>query len=241
VKPLEVVRSRLHRAAIVLDFDGTLAAIAPTPEDARALDGADDVLASLVERALTVAVVTGRSSEQIRARLPVEGVRVIGSYGFEGAAPLIPDVVADVDRLASDEPGVRIEVKGSSVAVHVRNAPDPAAAGARIGAALGDLARRRGLRVLEGKRVWELVPAVAPGKGDAVRIIVDETGAEAILFAGDDVADLEAFTELGRLRAAGRATCAVAVLGAEAPVALERAADLTVDGPAGLLDALRSL
>jgi trehalose 6-phosphate phosphatase len=241
VNPLDDVRARLDRAAIVLDFDGTLSPIVSKPEDARTHEGVFQVLESLVRRALVVAVVTGRSSAEIRDRLPVHGVRIVGSYGFEGRPPLAPDVVAEVDRIAAGEPGARIEIKESSVAVHVRAAPEPDAASARVRAALDQVAWRHGLALLEGKRVWELAPAEAGNKGHAVRVLVEDVRADAVLYAGDDVADLDAFAALARMREEGRSTCAVAVIGFEAPAELAGAADLTVDGPPGLLELLRSL
>jgi trehalose 6-phosphate phosphatase len=241
VSPLDDVRAQLDRAAIMLDFDGTLAPIVPKPEDARMLDGVTPVLASLVRRALVVAIVTGRSSAEIRERVPVEGVRIVGSYGFEAMPSMAPDVVAEVDRIAAGEPGAQIEVKGVSVAVHVRGAPEPDAASDRVRAALERVAHRHGLALLEGKRVWELVPAGAGNKGSVVRSVVDDACTHAVLYAGDDVADLDAFAVLARMREEGRYTCAVAVIGPEAPAELAGAADLTVDGPPGLLELLRSL
>jgi trehalose 6-phosphate phosphatase len=241
VTPLDDVRERLDLAAIVLDFDGTLSPIAATPHEALLLDGLAPVLASLVRRALVVAVVTGRSSTEVRDRLPIDGVRVVGSYGFEGLPPIAPDVIEEVERIPAGEPGVQVEVKASSVAVHVRGTPDPDAAGARVRAALERVAQRHGLALLEGKRVWELAPAGVGNKGHAVRSVVDEVSADAVLYAGDDVADLEAFAVLARMRKEGRTTCAVAVIGPEAPAELAGAADLAVDGPPGLLGLLRSI
>ena len=66
-------------------------------------------------------------------------------------------------------------------------------------------------------------------------------GAGAVLFAGDDAGDLPAFAALEDLRSGGTTTLGVAVLGAETPAAVRRAADVTVEGPAGLAELLTAL
>jgi trehalose 6-phosphate phosphatase len=68
-----------------------------------------------------------------------------------------------------------------------------------------------------------------------------EFGLEAILFAGDDVADLDAFRALDRLASRGIVTSRVAVAGPETPDALIDSADVVVEGPAGLVALLREL
>jgi len=239
----EGFRERLDEAAVLLDFDGTLAPIVARPEEARPLPDAAEVLASLVRRTRAVWIVTGRPSATIDQLLgPVEGVRVAGLYGFEDLPPLSRDVLADVAAIAASVAGAHVEPKGASVAVHFRNADDPDAAGAALRPALAALAGARGLRVLAGKRVWELAPAHAGGKGDAVAGILTELAPGAVLYAGDDVADLEAFAAVDRYAdAASVLVRKVAVLGDETPGALREAADVVVEGPVGLLRLLRGL
>jgi trehalose 6-phosphate phosphatase len=89
--------------------------------------------------------------------------------------------------------------------------------------------------------VLELVPAEHPRKGAAVTRILGEYALDAALFAGDDVADVEAFDALDDARTAGVQTVKVAVRSAEAPVVLLERADLVVDGPAGLVELLGQL
>ncbi len=89
--------------------------------------------------------------------------------------------------------------------------------------------------------VLELVPADRPRKGGAVERLVGEYGLAAVLFAGDDVADLDAFDALDRSAARGCLAVKVAVGGSETPRDLLDGADLVVDGPEGLIDLLRQL
>lgn len=238
---LDAFRERLADAAVLLDFDGSLAPIVSRPEDARPLPDVPDVLRELIPRVKLVAIVTGRPSSTIRALLgPIEGLRIAGLYGFEGAPALGADVLGDVRDALGGRAGVQVETKGPSVAVHYRNAPDPDGAAEALRARLSPIASRHGLRLLDGKRVWELAPAGAGGKGEAVDAIVAEIEPSAVLYAGDDIADLEAFAALDRV-AGSVLVRKVAVLGDEAPVALREAADVIVEGPAGLLELLRGL
>jgi trehalose 6-phosphate phosphatase len=177
------------------------------------------------------------------ARLPVAGLTYLGLYGLEEAMAdaILAEVGTEAEEAAAVVPESGVEHKGLSIAVHYRLAPDPAAARIALARTLGEVAARHGLRVVEGKAVLELLPVAHPLKGGAVERIAGERGLDAVLFAGDDVADVEAFEALDRMADAGVATLKVAVLGPEAPEALAAAADLGVEGPTGLVDLLRRL
>ncbi len=245
--------SRADRGGVFLDFDGTLSEIAPLPEAAVALPGAAEVLGRLAERFRLVAIVTGRRVAEVERRLGrPEGVRFFGLYGAEaevvpeGVSPTTPTGVRIVEEIlprvlevAAGVPGSLVEPKGLNVAVHYRLSPDPEAARVELLESLQRLAQGLGMRLIEGKRVLELVPAASPTKGDLVGR--EGAGLEAVLYAGDDLADVEAFAAVDRLAERGVVTVKVAVRSAEAPAALLEAADLTVERPAGLLRMLESL
>jgi trehalose 6-phosphate phosphatase len=236
-----------------VDFDGTLSEIASTPEDARPVPGAGEVLASLAADYGVVAVVSGRRAAEVAGLLGrPAGVRFVGLYGLEddggpadpaatGLAARIEQLFPEVERIADAVPGARVEPKGLQVAVHYRGAADPDRARRTLVEGLGRVADRAGLRVLEGKMVLELGPAGGPSKGQVVIRLADQAGLRAVLYAGDDVADRDAFAAVDRLRATGVAGVTVAVRSAETPEDLIAAADIVVDGPAGLVDLLAGL
>ncbi|MEA2535052.1 MAG: Trehalose-phosphatase, partial [Actinomycetota bacterium] len=60
---VRAVREDPAGAGFVLDFDGTLSGIAPTPAEASALPGASGVLATLAGRYPLVAILSGRRAE----------------------------------------------------------------------------------------------------------------------------------------------------------------------------------
>jgi trehalose 6-phosphate phosphatase len=229
-------------AGILLDFDGSLSAIVARPEDARPVEGAREVLSALVVRYRVVAVISGRRSEEVAALLDVPGVRYFGLYGLNEAAPELVAVVAPrVQEAASAVPEAWVEDKGPSIAVHYRQAPDPARARIHLVAALEEVASATGLELVEGKMVVELVPAGRPRKGGAVERLVGENHLSAALFAGDDVADIEAFRALDSLVERGLLAVKVAVRGEDTPRELLDAAGVVVDGPRGLVELLGQL
>jgi trehalose 6-phosphate phosphatase len=239
---IDALRERAARAGILLDFDGSLSPIVARPELAAPADGVREALAALTGRYAVVAIVTGRRAEEVAQLIAVRGVRYEGLYGLEGSAPeLLLAILPEVERAAATVPEAWVEDKGVSVAVHYRQAPDPQRARATLMAGLEPVAAGAGLLVVEGKMVLEVVPADHPMKGGAVERIAGEAGLEAVLYAGDDVADLDAFAALDRLRDRGLVTVKVAVRGDETPAALVEAADVTVDGPPGLVELLGRL
>jgi trehalose 6-phosphate phosphatase len=189
-----------------------------------------------------VGVITGRRSEEVAELLGVPGLRFEGLYGMQDAAPeLLNSVAPLVASAASVVPEAWAEDKGVSIAVHYRQAADPAAARAMLLVALQPVATDNGLELVEGKMVIELVPPDRPMKGAAIERIVGEAALDAVLYAGDDVADLDGFERLDRLEQRGVSAVRVAVRGAETPEVLLERADVTVDGPVGLVELLRQL
>jgi trehalose 6-phosphate phosphatase len=184
-------------ALVAFDFDGTLAPIARHHSAARMRARTRDLLAE-VARLYPCAILSGRARGDLRRRLAGVGVRwLVGNHGAEavrGAGAELRGRVARWTRTVSsrlrDEPGVEVEPKGLSVSVHYRASRRPAAAHAAILEAARDL---EGVRIQEGKRVVNLLGRDAPHKGDALAALVRRTGVRAVLFAGDDVTDEDAF------------------------------------------------
>jgi len=187
----------------------------------------------------SVALISGRRTDDLRSVLDVEGVVYEGLYGL-GSAPA--DAEHDVERAIADVPNAWAEAKGAgAVSVHYRQSPDPAQARRMLLERLEPIGRASARRVIEGKQTVELVPDGVPLKGGVVRRLIEEFHLRAALYAGDDVADLEAFAELERARDDGIAILRVAVRGPETPSAVLENADEIVDGPGGLVELLRDL
>jgi trehalose 6-phosphate phosphatase len=229
-------------AGVLLDVDGTLSPIVERPELARLVTGTHAVLARLVDRYRVVAVISGRTQDQLEHFVDVQGVRLVGSYGLApGSVPaeLISAVLAAADQVE----GAWMELKGATIAVHYRATADAASAGRSLERQMAALAATAQMTVLVGKHVVELVPAGFPLKEGAVDRIIDGDDLRAALYAGDDIADLLAFEALDRARADGRLdhVVKVAVRGAETPEDLVAAADVVVDGTSEMVELLATL
>jgi trehalose-phosphatase len=73
---------------LLLDFDGTLTPLVDQPADARLPAETRQVLETLATRRnCQVAVISGRSLEDIKARVPVPGVILAGNHGLEIQGP----------------------------------------------------------------------------------------------------------------------------------------------------------
>jgi trehalose 6-phosphate phosphatase len=267
VLPLDAPTQEKLRAVLAVrprglfsDVDGTLSAIAPTPEAAVLLPGVADELERLRQVFDVVAAVSGRSAADTRRMVGVAGITYLGNHGLErldprwsvgseaggaseaGEAQIQPDAeayVADVNATLDDAeatlgpryPGLRVERKGVTGSIHVRNVADPDATEEAVLRAVTTIAVPRGLRVTQGKRVVEVRPPVDVDKGAAVAELIQSRGLLAAIYLGDDRTDLDALCVLRDLAARGDFVgVGVAVLHAEAPAELAEVADITLPG-----------
>jgi trehalose 6-phosphate phosphatase len=222
------------RAAVLLDVDGTLAPIVARPADATVPEATRAVLRDLVARYALVAAITGRPGALGRELVGVEGVEVAGSHGLEladGADEWRGRLEAFRDSV--DWP---VEDKGLALSYHYRTHTEPARARAEL-EEIAEQARNAGLRARFGRMVLELLPPLDAHKGTAVRALLHDRDLTRAFFAGDDTTDLDAFQAVGELEVGVN----VAVASAEGPPELLERADLVVDGPAGLVELLRTL
>ncbi len=231
---LQRLAAEPQRAAILLDVDGTLAPIVSRPEDAAVPEETRRELARLASRYALVACVSGRAGEEVERLVEVPGVAVVGEHGLE----LAPEARGWADRMAAFASGVDwpAERKPLSVSFHFRRADDEAAARAYL-TRVAVAAQTEGLVPRWGRMVLEVRPPVEADKGTAVAALVTRAAVAHALYAGDDATDLDAFEGLDGLELGIR----VAVDSPEAPPALLAAADVVVDGPAGVLTLLRAL
>jgi len=232
--------ARAPRAGVFLDVDGTLAPIVARPELAQILPEIRPALSRIAERLEVVAVISGRPSHQERELVNVDGVAIVGTHGLEDEPPMAAEVLKEVEAAAAAV-GAWVELKGAAAAVHFRGLEDPDAAERASAGRLAIVAATHDLEVVPGKRILELTPAGRPRKGGALERIAGERDLRGVLFAGDDVGDLDAFAALERLRSRGMWTCGVVAGGEETPLEVKAAADVVVEGPRGVAALLASI
>jgi trehalose 6-phosphate phosphatase len=191
------------RLLVASDFDGTLAPIVNNPADARPLPGAADALIALAgQPSTTVALVSGRALSTLRELSSIPPpVHLVGSHGAEFDSgfshdidrELLERITAELTAIAANRPGVTVEPKPASVALHVRNA-GAADGRAALDAALA-AAQAWDAELTEGKAVLEFA-VISTDKGEAIDIIRDRDDATAVVFFGDDVTDEKAFRRM---------------------------------------------
>ena len=246
VDPLARLRSAPDHSAILLDVDGTLAPIVARPELSAVPADVLAVLGGLVERYALVGCVSGRTALDAARLVPVPGVRIAGNHGLEllvdgevrlagGVEEWLDDVrsVAEAVGPIAMEAGGWVELKGASLSIHFRQAPDPERARAILDERAVPLVAAAGLVSRWGRMTLEARPPVPVDKGSAVEELLAACPAVRwSLYAGDDRTDLDAF---------GVVDVRVAVRSDETPDDLLDAADVAVDGTDGLAELLRSL
>jgi trehalose-phosphatase len=199
--------ARTPRLLVACDYDGTLAPIVSNPDEARPLPESVGALRSLAGlHETTTAVISGRALRDlaILSRLPGE-VHLVGSHGSEfdigfvhaldaQARDLHRRLESELNRLAEGVPGVQMEVKPASIAVHVRRAGEEAAKEV-LAAIHSGPCTWQGVTTTDGKQVVELA-VVQTDKGRALDTLRHQVGATAAIFLGDDVTDEKAFARL---------------------------------------------
>lgn len=189
------------RPLLAFDFDGTLAPIVARPDDARISQAVAARLRALSAQ-LPLAIVTGRTVDDVRGRLGFEPQFIVGNHGAEdpqdqAAAASLARVLDPLrQRLqASQEAltaaGVTVEDKGASLALHYRLARDRNRALQLITDTLAPA--DAAWHVFGGKMVVNVSPAEAPDKARAVHKLVARCGAACAVFAGDDINDEPVF------------------------------------------------
>jgi len=246
------------RAGIVTDIDGTISPIVARPDEAMVLPEARNALEGLKRHLALVAVVTGRSVNDARQMLGIEGITYIGNHGLEifthGHAEIVPEARPWVPRLAAvlaevqDKlaPGMRtgviFENKGATGSIHYRLAPDPDHARQELLQILARCTATSGIRVEEGIRVINLLPPLMVNKGSAVSWMVKEHALDRVAYLGDDMTDTHALRALHSLRqSAGLKTLGIGVVGPETPAIIRQLADASVPSVATVAELLCSL
>ncbi len=189
--------------ALLLDMDGTLLDLAPTP-DAVVVPAGLPVTLTQLSQALAgaLAVITGRPVEQVDALLPGIVPAVGGEHGgvFRPGPgqPLhrltLPDLPAGWLALAeaavAKHPGALLEVKRRGLVLHFRLAPQhgPALHQAALELAAAD----QRFQVLQASMAWEIRPR-GVNKGGAVAELMQLApfAGRHPVFIGDDVTDLD--------------------------------------------------
>ena len=198
------------KTVFFLDYDGTLTPIVDRPQDAIVSKEMKDTVKRLSKKC-QVFIVSGRYREDVRDLLGIKELLYAGSHGFDiqggdfsmvhpKAEEVIPVVAENIKRLESNLRGIEgllIEKKKFSVAVHYRLVDEDKYL-SRIKQEVEAIAKENvSLRLMIGKKVFELLPNIEWDKGKAIRWILEAMNMHwndaNIIYIGDDVTDEFAF------------------------------------------------
>jgi len=197
--------------ALFLDFDGTLVELAQQPDHVQVSEALRDQLSGLADQLQgALAVISGRRLDNLLQHLAPLDLPAAGNHGLEmqlhpGVAPSVdsvgfpPAARRAIEVFVADHPGLLAEVKGQSMALHFRRAPQLAeTVRARITQIRDQHAADFVLQA--GKMVWELRPAGA-NKGTAIEAFMQNEPFKDRLpiFIGDDLTDEFGFRTVNEL------------------------------------------
>lgn len=194
---------------VATDFDGTLAPLVRNPRKAAPIPGSLEALDTLATIPHTkAAIVSGRDIAGLRKVAPVtRDVTLVGSHGAEISdsdheltkhqRDLLKRLIEEVTQTADSIPGATIEEKKYAVVLHTRTAQDPHEAKKRTVELEERLSAVPGVTLTRGKKVSEFA-VINTTKDAALASLAARwpTGADAILYLGDDVTDEHIFTGL---------------------------------------------
>jgi trehalose 6-phosphate phosphatase len=200
---LTAMRSFIDRSTLfAFDLDGTLVPIESNPCDIGISDSIRKELTILNDQT-AVAVITGRSRSDALHHLGISPRYLIGNHGAEGLlgwkdreqvfAIIANQWQSQLDKLLpiDNRGGIMIENKGVTLSIHYRHVCNIKSAHKIILEAISKLNPQP--RRIGGQFIENLIPAGAPDKGDALKILMEISGCQKSLFVGDDETDEDVF------------------------------------------------
>jgi trehalose 6-phosphate phosphatase len=211
----DFVQLDLKTTALLFDVDGTLIDIAPRPDAVEVPDDLRRSLALLAEAAGgALALVSGRPIADLDRLFAPLALPAIGGHGaemrrtpsqaMEAAAPLPETLRRELAAARAVDPGILIEDKGYSLALHYRAAPQAEAPLRRHIDSVREKFPGEALEVLPGKALFE-VKRPGVNKGTAVSRLMAQApfAGRRPVFVGDDVTDESVFAQLPALGGVG--------------------------------------
>lgn len=251
---IDLLRECPPKTAILSDIDGTLHPIIDRPEIVQFYDYTPTILEGLAEKYALVGLITGRSMSSALQIIKARGIVYLANHGMEicrdqerkladGLEEYVPKIRSALDLInqssIAQEPGIFIEDKDVSVAVHFRQAPDKAN---EVDVLLQSLSDDMGLKVVKGRKVRELHPPVTIDKGTAIERLLYNQGINIAMYIGDDLSDIQAFKALKQIQWPKFQSVTIGVRSAEVPqLETEESIDYLIDSVDDSIELLKML
>lgn len=206
---------------LLLDYDGTLSPIAETPDKALLPKDTKELLKKLAANpSCKLGIISGRSLQDLKKTVGVEGVIYAGNHGLEIESPkikfesqvspqlksVIKNIAAEFKKRLAGIEGALVEDKGFSLSIHHRlvDKKDMPAFRKVISEVTNPYLARRKIQITSGKKVCEIRLPVKWNKGKlALWLLARQqflSGENNVfpIYIGDDVTDEDAFRALKR-------------------------------------------
>lgn len=198
---------------LFLDYDGTLTPIVATPDLAIISDTMRETVLEVAKK-MTVSVVSGRATDDVRSKVKIDGIFYAGSHGFEIVDPKgevtineeaqkIRKTINEVHQKLSEQlkkvDGALVENVKYTISSHYRNVADKDFPKVKeeVEKILEEYPT---LRKTEGKKVFEIRPKIDWDKGRAVswilKVLNYDKEKHIAIYIGDDTTDEDAFKVL---------------------------------------------
>ena len=209
LKHLDKIKNK--KLILLLDYDGTLTPIVSRPELAVLSDDMRDVLKRIAKR-YPLAIISGRSLDDVRDMVNVDGIYYAGNHGFEisndrklmhpeaeKTKPVIAEICERMQEKLGYIKGSIVENKGVTASVHYRMVSDDDFIEMEkiFNEVIVPYVEKGGIKITHGKKVFEIRPNIEWDKGKAVEFVIDAIGKKGTpVYIGDDRTDEDAFTAL---------------------------------------------
>jgi trehalose 6-phosphate phosphatase len=198
---------RLGECAMLLDIDGTLLDLAPTPREVWVPPGLSTTLNRLLEKTSgALALVSGRSLNDIDLIFAPDQFPAVGGHGAEmrlatdgeavatHAPPMDRELKRRLAAIAKLSPGILLEDKGYSLALHYRLAPHAEKAIYEAVSLIRADLPNASVEVMPGKCVCEIKPSGFNKASGVTELMTHEPfKGRRPIFIGDDVTDESVF------------------------------------------------
>ena len=199
-----------EKTVFFFDYDGTLTPIVQQPDLAKISLEMKEIIRQLSLKH-KLAIVSGRGRRNLQTLVDIPRIFYAGDHGLDIIGPdismihpkikkflpLIQNISKSLDKSLTHIPGVIIEKKKTSVAIHYRQVSKEDLPGLKLPLNKILKENRENIRLLKGKKVVEFLPNIEWNKGKAVLWILNalrlDWSNSKIFYLGDDTTDEDAF------------------------------------------------
>ena len=211
------------RVLLIFDYDGTLTPLVADQEIARLPDRVRRCLAELAyKERFIIGVVSGRELAALEGLVAIPGLIYIGNHGLEmrglgidfvhpeasGSIELMTKVAGSLEKELKRFPKLMVHDKKLAVSVSFGNTLDSYTdeIGRAVTAALDPYISAGKIKIIRGRKVFEVSPNIDWGKSEVIKKIHEGCGDNPrVMFFGDDRDDESGFAAVQEMN--GIAVC----------------------------------